>query len=101
MKIAGQRIKAVIDTGAASNVISNTLATKLGLEIQESSNIIFKIANGKKVPALGTIKVNIEIQDKNIPIRLQVIDSKVETLLLGTEWFAKEKAKINFEKKIL
>jgi hypothetical protein len=74
---------------------------ELGMKIQKKSNIIFKMANGKKVPSLGRTQGNLEIEEIIIPVSLQVIDSTEDTLLLGNEWFSQVKAKINFEEEEL
>jgi len=94
-------VKAILDTGAASNIISNRLMKELGLKIQKKSNIIFKMANGRKIPSLGQTQGKLEIQEIEIPVTLQVIDATEETLLLGNEWFSQVKAKINFEEEEL
>ncbi len=94
-------MKAILDTGAASNIISNKLMRELGLKIKKTSNIIFKMANGKKVPSLGQTQGKLGIQGIETPVTLQVIDSKEDTLLLGNEWFSQVKAKIDFEKEEL
>jgi hypothetical protein len=94
-------VKAILDTGAASNIISNKLMRELGLKIKKTSNIIFKMANGKKVPSLGQTQGKLGIQGIETPVTLQVIDSKEDTLLLGNEWFSQVKAKIDFEKEEL
>lgn len=48
ININDQEIQAVIDTGAAANVISKPLLDKLDLEIQKKSNATFTLANGEK-----------------------------------------------------
>src|SRR5260364_278252 len=40
--------------------------------------------------------MKITLQDLIIPISLQVFESQEETLLLGTDWFNKSKAKLDF-----
>ena len=57
------------------------------------------MANGGKTPSLGSTIINIEIEDDEIPVEVQVIDSKAEDLLLGNEIFRKMKAIIDYEKK--
>ena len=57
------------------------------------------MANGGKTPSLGSTTINIEIEDDEIPVEVQVIDSKAEDLLLGNEIFRKMKAIIDYEKK--
>ena len=55
------------------------------------------MANGNRAKALGIIdNVKIALQNIAIPINLQVIESSDETLLLGTDWFNKSRAKLDF-----
>ena len=101
IKIENVEVKAILDTGAASNIISNKLMEELGMKIQGKSNIIFKMTNKKKVLSLERTLENLEIEEIKIPVSLQVIDSTEDTLLLGNEWFSQVKAKINFEEEEL
>ena len=71
---------------------------KLGLRIDRDSKTIVVTANGAREKALGTIiNVKITLQNIAISIALQVIKSKDETLLLGTDWFTKSKANLDFD----
>jgi predicted aspartyl protease len=45
-------INAIIDTGAALNIITSKLLDTLGLEIEESSKTSFIIANGERQASL-------------------------------------------------
>src|SRR6266511_4076198 len=65
--------------------------------IEKPSNKIFTSANGKDIIALGKVKLNFEIQEKKLLIKLQVIESKEEKVLIGMKWLKKMKAKINLE----
>ena len=70
---------------------------KLRLQPDRDSKTIVITANGDRTKALGIIdNVKIALQDIAIPINLQVIESSDETLLLGTDWFNKSWAKLDF-----
>ena len=76
VKINDTEIQAIIDTGAATNIISDKLLEKLGLEIQEPSRSRFTIANGDKTASLGKTEIQLEIGDWIIPITVEVIESR-------------------------
>ena len=97
-EIKGNVIEAIVDSGAATNIITKGLLEKLGMKITESSNAVFSNVNGKKVPSLGKVDIKIKIKDTEIPMKVQVIDSTKRDLILGTEILAEVKGKINFEK---
>ena len=70
---------------------------KIGLKIKDSSNVFVVTANGTKTRALGKIPdLQIALQTLAVPITLQVIESSEDTLLLGTDWFHKTNANLNF-----
>jgi predicted aspartyl protease len=97
VRIKGNPVVAILDSGAAVSIITKKLMKNLGLTIDETSNTVVVTANGERTRALGQIKrAQIAIQDLLIPISLQVIDSQDETLLLGTDWFRKTHASLDF-----
>ena len=56
----------------------------------------------KRARALGKINtVKIIIESIRMPITLQVIESPDENLLLGTDWFKRTKAVLNFDERKL
>jgi len=85
IKIKDKEIKAIIDIGAARNIMSKVLKEKLGLKIQSSSKVKFKLADGSRVPLLGEIEIKIKIKEIRIPIRIHILEFPEEDLLLGTE----------------
>ena len=102
IRVKGDPVVAILDSGAAVSIITKRLMDKLRLEMDTPSRTVVVTADGTKTRALGQISnLNIFIQDLVIPIRLQVIESKEETLLLGTDWFEKMKAKWDFDKRSL
>jgi len=55
------------------------------------------LANRKDIIALGKVKLNFEIQEKKLPIKLQVIESKEEKVLISMKWLKRMKAEINLK----
>src|SRR5207247_716435 len=86
---------------AATNIMTKGLQEELGIKITEKSNARFTIANGQTVPALGKTMVKVEIENEEIPMKVQIIDSRKRDLILGTEILAEMKGKIDFEEKEL
>src|SRR6185437_68222 len=98
LNIRGQPVVAILDSGAAVSIITAKLMKRVGLKINQYSKTIIVTANGAREKALGSITdVKITLQDIVIPIDLQVIESKDETLLLGTDWFNKSRANLDFD----
>ena len=102
IRIKGNPVVAILDSGAAVSIITAKLMKRLGLQISGPSKTIVITANGSRSKALGVIEnVKITIQDIIIPINLRVIESQEETILLGTDWFNKSRAKLDFENNTL
>ena len=100
IRIRGEPVHAILDSGAAVCVITKVLARKLRLEINKPSNTIVVTADGTRSRALGQIeKVPIAIQSLLVPTTFHVIDSRDETLLLGTDWFKRTRAVLDFNNK--
>ncbi len=53
IKIKDKEIKVIIDIRVARNIMSKTLKEKLGLKIQSSSKVKFKLANRSRILSLG------------------------------------------------
>ncbi len=85
IKIKDKEIKAIIDTKVARNIILKALKEKLELKIQSSSKIKFKLTDGSRVSSLGEIEIKIKIKEIRILIRVHILKSPEEDLLLGTE----------------
>src|SRR6266542_1965772 len=94
IKIKNKEIKAIIDTGAIRNIMSKALKEKLGLKIQSPNKVKFKLADRSRVLSLGKKEIK-------IPIRVHILESPEEDLLLRIEWFLEIGAKINFKSKLL
>ena len=88
--INGEEMKTLIDSGAATNIITNRLRKRLGVQMKRPSKTIFTMANGKRIPSLGETEIMIEIDEEiEIPVTVQVIDSIKKDLILGTAFLVK------------
>ena len=84
VKIQQIGLKAVIDSGADTNIISTNLVNKLGLEIKERSNVKLTGFNGAEEKSKGRVKEEVNIGEATFPITLEVVDTgSREKLLLG------------------
>jgi hypothetical protein len=102
VQIRQNPVVAVLDSGAAVSIITKSLKNKLGLKVDRESKVIVITANGDRQRALGQINnVNIDVQNLRVPMKLLVIDSADDNLLLGTDWFEKTKAQWNFANRTL
>jgi hypothetical protein len=98
VRIKGNPVAAVLDSGAAVSIITEKLRRQLGLKTETPSNIIVITANGTKQRALGEIhSVGIAVKNLLIPMKLRVIDSTESNLLLGTDFFEKTQAQWDFK----
>src|ERR1043166_3840765 len=101
IKINGIMIRAISDTGVARSVMSKALMKKLGLKIQKSSLLRFKLADESRVPSLGELETEIVVNRVKILIRVQILESPDDDLLLGVDWFSNVNAKIRSEEHTL
>src|SRR6266498_2388228 len=101
VEVKGKVMEAIVDSGAATNIMTKGLQEKLGITITEKSNARFTIANGQTVPALGKTMIKVIIENEEIPMKVQIIDSRKKDLILGTEILVEMKGKIDFEEKEL
>lgn len=98
IEVKNEKLEAIVDSGAATNILTKGLQEKLGIKITESSNGRFKLADGKRVIALGQTFITVKIGGIKIPMRIQIIDSREKHLILGTEILKEMKAIIDYEK---
>jgi predicted aspartyl protease len=89
VKINGQRVQVIPDSGAALSIITTRLANKLNLQIDNNERQTVNALNNS-VQIIGAIEdPPIQIGQAQVPISLRVIDSDKETLLLGMDWYKK------------
>src|SRR5256886_8427189 len=97
--INNEKLSAVIDSGAATSIMTKKLMDKLGYKINEPSKLTIVTANGSQIRLLGKInRVSLELEDKFIPTTFQVLDSVDDTLILGNDSLQKVQAVLNWKK---
>ena len=101
IRINDKEIMAIVDSGAATNIMTSKLQKELGIKIIDKSNAVFTIANGKRVAALGKAKVKISIAGKMIKVEVQIIESEKRDFLFGTRMLARSEGVIDFGNKEL
>ncbi|CAG8694906.1 15637_t:CDS:2, partial [Acaulospora morrowiae] len=68
------------------------------MKINEKSTSVIVTANGTRERTLGKVKeIGIMVQGVTISATLRIIESRDETLLLGTDWFQRGNARIHFD----
>src|SRR5437016_14513781 len=86
VEINETNVEAIVDTGAAQSIITKKcLEDKLGMIIEEPTNIELVDVNGKRKKALGKIRnVEISLGGKCVTkMTLQVTDATSYNLILG------------------
>src|SRR5436190_24223293 len=101
LEIEGNSIEAVVDSGASTNIMTQKLQELLEIEILEESNVTFIVAEGKRVPALGKAQVEINLEERKIPIKVHSMDSGKRKLILGKEFLLNKKGNIDYKTKLL
>jgi predicted aspartyl protease len=101
LNVEGKEVKIIIDTGAATSVITNKLRKELNIPIQKGSNVRFILADGNKIATLERTEVKIQINNKKILIEVKIMDSKEKYIIIGNDILKKWNANIDFEEKIL
>jgi TolA-binding protein len=87
LRIKGKAQTAVIDSGAAANIITTPLVERLGYEITKPSRVAVVTVNGTRAKSLGVVP-NIPITFGKIirPTSFHVLESKDELLIFGNGW---------------
>ena len=101
-KVGDQDIVVIIDSGAVSNIINNSLLKKINWKIQRPSNINLVGINGIKERPLGeVIDLPVTLGKKNLKINALVTEKGDYDLLLGNDWAYKNQAVVNWKTRTL
>jgi predicted aspartyl protease len=87
VSIGNVEVEAVVDTGAATSVISKKLAKKLGLRVNDDLMTIEQLDGNPSKPNGVCEQVHIRIGGKLRPEHFIVHDNKADLMLLGMTWF--------------
>lgn len=96
--INGFKVPATIDSGAATSIIARNTMEQLGFDIEESTNRNIISANGSTTASLGKIiDLPIVIEEENIPITVEVMETEAYNILLGNDWLKKAGASYDWK----
>ena len=102
LNVNDSNVGVMIDTGAAISAISDKLRRKLGVSINEKSNVRCILANGNKIASLGKATIEVELTEEVfVPLRVEVIDSNIDEVIIGNDMLEKMNVDISFRDKIM
>lgn len=103
VKLNGQFVYALIDTGSQLSIISKNLAKKCKLARTIDTNYIIKIScitnTFNTYGKIWLAQINVHTYD--IPCTFIVVDNSNIDLILGLDFILNNNCKINFNKKVL
>ena len=100
--VGKEAVTAIVDSGAATSIITKSLMKKLNYAPDQSSKLVIVTANGARIKALGEISnLPININHMKIPTNVQVLESKDDVLILGNDWLSKVKASLDWHDQTL
>ena len=84
---------AIVDSGAATSIITKALLDRLGYKVDKPSKLVVVTANGARTKSLGVVShLPITLGKIDTPTSFQVLESKDEVLILGNEWLRENNA---------
>ena len=87
LRVNEKAVNVVIDSGAATSIITKTLLDQLNLGIERNSKLVVVTANGDRTKSLGIVdNVPVVIGKITILTSFQVLLSKDKVLILGNDW---------------
>lgn len=102
LRIKGKSQTAIIDSGAATSIITKALLDRLGYEIDRPSKLVVVTANGARTKSLGIVSnLPITLGKIDTPTSFQVLESKDEVLILGNEWLRENNAVMDWKQSML
>ena len=101
-RVGNQKVTIIIDSGAVSNIINNSLLKKINWKIQKPSNINLVGINGIKERPLGEVlNLPVTLGEKNLEINALVTEKGDYDLLLGNDWAHKNQAIVDWKTRTL
>jgi hypothetical protein len=97
LRVNGKTTSVIVDSGAATNIMTRPLMNRLGCQVSGPSRIVVVVANGDKTRSLGVVEnVDINFGKLKVDANFQVLESKDEVLILGNGWLRKNKARMDW-----
>ena len=103
LRINGKAITAIVNSGAATSIMTKPLMKKLGYEPNRPSRIVVVMANGNRTRSLGIIDgVTISFgKDLRVKASFQALESKDEILILKNDWLREANAVMDWNRATL
>ena len=102
LRVNGKVINVVIDSGAATSIITKTLLDQLNLDIDRNSKLVVVTANGDRTKSLGIVDdVPVMVGKITILTSFQVLSSKDKVLILGNDWLRNANAVMDWKQSTL
>ncbi|OMH79079.1 Retrovirus-related Pol polyprotein from transposon [Zancudomyces culisetae] len=96
VKVFGQNLWAVVDTGAACSVVSPGLVEGWGLSPDNFSKQTIVTADGKRHTTIGKVSnVPLKISSFTFSVNLWVMDRTEDILILGMDWLMEHRVSLN------
>lgn len=103
--LAGHPVRAVVDSYASHNFISEEHAQKLKLNIRNTDNMEVELGDSSKANVLGEARAVLNMKGCLNEERMLVIkmkeNSTVPTLILGRSWLQQHNPQINWQTNVL
>ncbi|OMH80354.1 Transposon Tf2-11 polyprotein [Zancudomyces culisetae] len=98
VNVFGQKLWAVVDTGAACSVVTYNLVEGWGIELDSKKGLTLVTADGKRHSTLGKVnQVPVMISSFTLPVNLVVMSRNDDTLILGTDWLLQHRVSLNLK----
>lgn len=98
IKVNGEPLTAIVDTGAACSVITKDLVDRLGLRIDSVHGRVLITADGTRHHTAGAIdRLPIELKNRILPTRFAVFNHPGEQLILGMNWLRNHRVVVDME----
>jgi hypothetical protein len=102
LRIEGRTHTAVVDSGAATSIITRPLLDRFEKNINRPSKLIVVTANGTRTRSLGIVdNININVGKLDFPTSFQVLESKDEVLILRNNWLRNAQALLDWNNSCL
>ena len=98
LHVDGIPVSVVIDSGAATSIMTRKLMKRLDYSIDQPSNLVIVTANRTKMHSLGQVSaLPLKIKNFTIEIPVQILDSTDEVFILGNDWLRRMKANLDWD----
>ncbi len=84
VEVNGTNVRALCDSGASLCVVNKNLVNALNLSINKVHTGSIAVADGQKVPIVGTVQLNLKIANNNMTLDAVYVPQLTYDLVVGT-----------------